>query len=60
MAKHYKTLAVEEKTLNYFDDCVYIYRKAHPEMRDLVITRTKILNEIIIYYLQKTEKKVEK
>lgn len=59
MAKHYKTLAIEEKMFNYLDDCEYIYRKHHPELNNIYLTKTKILYEIIKFYLQKTERNIQ-
>ena len=59
MAKKYKTLAVEDETLKYLDDCEFIYRKHHPELKDIFLTRTKILKEVIRFYLNKTEKEIE-
>lgn len=59
MTKHYKTLAVEEKTLKFLKDCEFIYRQHHPELKDVVLTNTKILKEVIRFYLNKTERQIE-
>lgn len=58
MAKHYKNVAFEEKILKYLDDCEYIYRKHHPELKDLVLTKSKIMMEVMRFYLNGTERKV--
>ena len=59
MAKHYKTLAIEEKMFEYLDDCELIYRKYHPELQFVQLTKTKILYEIIKFYLKKTEREIQ-
>lgn len=53
MVKNYSTLNVEEeykeKLLN---DCVKEYLKHHPEMVGIPITASKILKEVVEYYLK--------
>jgi len=58
MTKKYKTVAVEDKTLGFLSDCEYIYRKHHPELKDIVLTKSKILNEVMRFYLDKTERSI--
>lgn len=58
MTKHYKTLALEGSVFDLFDDCEFIYRKAHPELKHVYLSKSKIEFEIRKFYLKGTEKEV--
>jgi len=59
MAKHYKTLAIEDKMFKLLDDCEFIYRKNKPFLENIYLTKTKILYEVIKFYLKKTEREIQ-
>ena len=54
----YNNLRIKKEISERIDDCEYIYRKYHPELNEVYLTKSKILYEIIKFYLQKTEKKL--
>jgi len=54
----YKTIAIKQKSYDLLDDCEFIYRKYHPELVLIPISKNKIIYEVCKFYLIKTEKKV--
>jgi hypothetical protein len=48
-------IPVREKVKQEIQDCIAIYLKHHPEMRDINITYNKIIAELIRFY-KETEK----
>ena len=58
MVTLYQTMRIKNKVVALLDDCEYIYRKYHPELNEVYLSKSKVLYEVIKFYLQKTEKKI--
>lgn len=54
----YKSVAIREKSYSLLDDCEYIYKKFHPELKLIPLSKDKIIYEVCKFYLVKTEKEV--
>lgn len=48
----YKQVKIRKNTDEILDDCVKEYLRHHPEMRNIPISRDKIIYEISIHYLK--------
>ena len=54
----YVTQRVKKSVADLDKDCEFIYRKAHPELKHVTLSKSKIHYEIKKFYLSKTEKEV--
>ena len=55
----YKNLGIDENLLPHLKECEIIYREAHPELNQMKLSKSKILYEIVKYYLRGTRFKLE-
>jgi len=51
MVKKYRTLSFDSDLNDLITKCKLEYLKHHPEMREINITKSKILYEVLNYYL---------
>ena len=51
MAKTYHTIRIEEELLSFIESAEEEYRKHHKEFDGIVLTKSKILYEVLNYYL---------
>ena len=52
MVKKYKSLQIEEDVRELLDSCESTYRKHHPELDGIVLTKSKILREVCKFYIR--------
>jgi hypothetical protein len=45
-----KIVKIKDTTNDLLDECIQVYLKHHPEMREIKISRNKIIFEIANYY----------
>ena len=55
----YETLRIKKTVTKLFDDVEFVYRKYHPEMQEIYLSKSKLMFEAFKFYLQKTEKAVQ-
>ena len=48
----YKMIRIKEHTDELIDQCIRDYLRHHPEMREIPISRNKIIHEIANFYLK--------
>jgi hypothetical protein len=56
MSQKYKTISVNSELVLFIEDCEFVYRQAHPEFALVPLSKSKILYEVIKFYLKGTEK----
>ena len=52
MYNMYKVIHVKNKTDNILMDCINEFLRHHPEMKEIKISRNKIIYEIAKFYLK--------
>ena len=52
MVKKYSNIRIETEVLNQLSECEKEYRSHHPEFEGLFLPKSKILREIIKFYLK--------
>lgn len=60
MAKHYQSLSIDCDIRPLLSDCEKVYREYHPELDLIPLSKSKLLYEIIVFYLKKTKYEVKK
>ena len=58
MSNKYRSISVEKQLFPLLKDCEFIYRQHHPELEKIPLSKSKIIYEVIKFYLRKTEKEV--
>lgn len=53
--KKYVTINIEKERVEELNKCEILYRKYHPEFNNMKLTKSKIMYEIIKFYLRGTE-----
>lgn len=50
----YKSVLIKPDVFDLIADCETIYRKHHPELNNIPLSKNKILYEVFKFYLLKT------
>lgn len=56
MSQKYRTLCVKNEITELLSDCEFVYREVHPEFNMVPLSKSKILYEVLKFYLKGTSR----
>lgn len=56
MSHKYRSVSVDKQILVLLSDCEFVYRTHHPEFNLIPLSKSKIMFEVIQFYLKGTDK----